>query len=268
MLPPLKFRQTLKPLVSKRTTVHSFEEPPQLDLPTLDHAANHLNPIADLESKAREMLAAGNDETLVAVQCGVTLSKVFEIRRGVQPVPTTNRVAVPSDAPIEMPSAKEMFSRRLRDFDECTEIAIQEFKNDPSSETAHVAMNGFMKTMESLYKSSQELDDPQEIAERIIKQVVFPYMNAMTKVVAETFKNIAEEIGPSFVSDFQREQLSDSLRDSARKMSDTTRNEFNRAVKTLEVVYGAKLDALYMKPSAVKRDETLTPSTEQQERVA
>jgi hypothetical protein len=248
--------------------MHSFEELRQIELPSLDHAANHLNPIADLEARAREMLAAGNDEALVAVQCGVTLSKVFEIRRGVQPTAVTNRAAASSENTTELPSAKELFARRMRDFDECTEIAIQEFKNDPSSETAHVAMNGFMKTMESLYKSYQDLDDPQETAERVIKQIVFPYMNAMTRVVAETFKSIAEEIGPSFVSDFQREQLSDSLRDAGRKMSDATRNEFNRAVKTLEVVYGAKLDSLYMKPSVAKRDETLMPSVEEKERVA
>jgi arginyl-tRNA synthetase len=237
-----------------------------VQLQPLEHAQHHLNPIADLESKAREMLAAGTDETLVAVQCGVTLSKVFEIRRGVQPMQHSNRTQV-SQQSEDLPSAKELFARRLRDFDEALEIATQEYKSDPSSEVNHAAMNGFMKTMESLHRSYQELDDPQEIADRIVKQVVHPYMHALTRLNVQACHDLEEDLQGTLVSAFQREQLRDHLKEMMRKLVDTTRDEFNRAVKTLEVVYaGAKLDALYLKPSVGKRDLLEIPA--EQERAA
>jgi hypothetical protein len=236
--------------------VEVFERPKQeiqlMELKPLEHATNQLNPIADLEARAREMLASGNDEALVAVQCGVTLSKVFEIRRGVIPQQVANRAAPTNNAQsqTEKPSARELFARRMHDFDECLEIATQEYKNDPQSEANYNAMNGFMKTLKELFSAYEELEDPQELSERLVKQVIFPFMRGIIQINVESFRSIMADIGPTLVSEFQREQLNEGLKETMKKIEESTRNEFNRSVKTLEEIFEVKMDTLYLRPRA------------------
>jgi hypothetical protein len=160
---------------------------------------------------------------------------------------------------------KGVFARRLTDFNECLEIAIAEYKSDPSSEINHSAMVGFMKIMKDLFESYQDLDDPQESAERLVKQVIYPYMQGMTRQVIESFRNILDDVSPSLVSDFQKEQLKDGLKDGLKKITESTRVEFNRAVKTLEVVFEAKLSNLYMKPQPITGNDSRLGEDDQSE---
>lgn len=240
-----------------------------VELRPLEHAAEQLNPIADLERKAMELLSTGASEPLVAVQCGVSLSRVFELRRGQSSTTMVNRTAIGNGnqqlATVSanndaLPSPKEVFSRRMRDFDECLEIAIAEYKNDPESESNYNAMNGFMKTMESLYKSYEDLDDPQEVAERIVKQIVYPFMSGVVKINLAAFRSMIEDMSPTLVSEFQREQFREGLKDATRKIEENVRSEYNRAIKTLEVVYQANLATLFLRPqgstAAAALDET------------
>jgi hypothetical protein len=244
-------------------------QPAQLvELRPLEHAAEQLNPIADLERKAMELLSTGASEPLVAVQCGVSLSRVFELRRGQTSTTMVNRSAIGAQSQLpstqvsgdSLPSPKEVFSRRMRDFDECLEIAIAEYKNDPESESNYNAMNGFMKTMESLYRSYEDLDDPQEVAERIVKQIVYPFMSGVVKINLAAFRSMIEDMSPTLVSEFQREQFREGLKDATRKIEENVRSEYNRAIKTLEVVYQANLATLFLRPqgstAAASLDET------------
>ena len=257
-------------------TQTQHEQPTQLvELRSLEHAAEQLNPIADIERRAMELLSAGTSEPLVAVQCGVSLSRVFELRRGQSSTTMVNRSAIGNQLPANvvpatnadaLPSPKEVFSRRMRDFDECLEIAIAEYKNDPESESNYNAMNGFMKTMENLYKSYQDLDDPQEVAERIVKQIVYPFMSGIVKINLSAFRSMIEDMSPTLVSEFQREQFREGLKDATRRIEESVRTEFNRAVKTLEVVYQANLSSLFLRPQgstgAASLDEAGEPKKE------
>lgn len=250
MTPPVK------PLVKSAPVVQQVQQVELVKLQPIEHAIHKLNPIEDMEARAREMLASGNDEALVAVQCGVTLSKVFEIRRGVQPAQVVNRQ---SQQPVsqERPSAKELFARRMRDFDECLEIATAEYKNDPQSEANYNAMNGFMKTLKDLFSAYEELEDPQELAERLIKQIIYPFMQGMIRLNVEAFRDVNNDVGQTLITPFQREQLNDGLKDALRRIDEHVRNEFNRAVKTLETIFEVKMDTLYLRPKTPGADKNV-----------
>lgn len=268
--------ETIELVETVSVTQTQHEQPTQLvELRSLEHAAEQLNPIADIERRAMELLSAGTSEPLVAVQCGVSLSRVFELRRGQSSTTMVNRSAIGNQLPANvapttnadaLPSPKEVFSRRMRDFDECLEIAIAEYKNDPESESNYNAMNGFMKTMENLYKSYQDLDDPQEVAERIVKQIVYPFMSGIVKINLSAFRSMIEDMSPTLVSEFQREQFREGLKDATRRIEESVRTEFNRAVKTLEVVYQANLSSLFLRPQgstgAASLDEAGEPKKE------
>jgi hypothetical protein len=260
-------------------TVEREIKPTQfVELQPLEHASTVLSPIEDLERKAMELLSSGASEPLVAVQCGVSLSRIFELRRGQTTMSIVNRqtIGLPSvqnansnvASADSLPSPKEVFSRRMRDFDECLEIAVQEYKNDPASETNHAAMNGFMKTMKELYESYQDLDDPQEVAEKIVKQLVYPFMSGVIKLNIDAFRTMIEDMSPTMVSEFQRDQFREGLKDSARKIEEKVRGEFNRAIKTLEVVYQANLSSLYLRPQASTAATELDATTEQKKAAA
>lgn len=259
-------------------SVTQHEQPTQLvELRSLEHAAEPLNPIADLERRAMELLSAGTSEPLVAVQCGVSLSRVFELRRGQSSTAMVNRAAIGNQLPATttpsanadaLPSPKEVFSRRMRDFDECLEIAIAEYKNDPESESNYNAMNGFMKTMKDLYESYQDLDDPQEVAERIVKQIVYPFMSGIVKINLSAFRSMIEDMSPTLVSEFQREQFREGLKDATRRIEESVRSEFNRAVKTLEVVYQANLSSLFLRPQGSTGAASLDEAGEQKKEAA
>lgn len=253
------------------TAQPAFQEVQLVELKPIDHANESLNTIEGIEKKVSELLATGANEALVAIQCGVTLSKVFEVRRGSTTTTMVNRTAIGvqnQQTPSGLPSPKEVFSRRMRDFDECLEIAIAEYKNDPDSESNYNAMNGFMKTMKDLFEAYQDLDDPQEVAEKIVKQIIYPYMSGTVKTNVNSFRSIIEDMSPTMVTDFQREQFRDGLKDALRKIEENTRNEFNRAIKTLEAVFQASLTSLYMRPQGSVAATALENTTEVAKREA
>lgn len=226
------------------------------------------------DQRIENLLRAGATEADVAVTVNSTLSRVLEVKRslGLDGVRTTTKVtqtqtqqnqmrqltqltqqvtqSIQKDLvdTTRMPSARAIIAARIHDFQEVLDLAKNEYLSNPDSESNYNAMNGFMKTMKDLFKAYQDLDDPQDVAEKIVKQIIAPYMANTVRQVIDSAKKIMEDLQPTLANEYQTAQLRDGLNDSLRQLRETTRTEYNRAVKTLEVVCEVKLDTLLMRP--------------------
>lgn len=202
------------------------------------------------------MLRAGVDDVEIACTLNITLSKVLELRRtvgAVERVPDTPVLSLvthtQSASPV--PSARDIFAARIKDFQEVLDMAKQEYLSNPDSESNYNAMIGFAKVVKELYKASQELDDPQDISDKIVKRILAPFMSSMIAHNINTFKKVIDDLLPSLTSEYQREQVRDTLNDALRGMRESMRNEYNRAVVTVGVVCEAKVDNLLIKQGPV-----------------
>jgi len=220
---------------------------------SLEHGA----PAVVDDNKILEMLRAGVDDVEVACTLNITLSKVLEMRRNLGTVACAPQAQTPTTSvmytqtPTQMPNAREIFSARVKDFQEVLDMAKQEYLSNPDSESNYNAMIGFMKIMKDLYKAYQELDDPQDISDKIVKRILAPFMSAMIAHNINTFKKVIDDLLPSLPSDYQKEQVRDTLNDALRGMRESMRNEYNRAVVTVGVVCEAKVDNLLIKQDPV-----------------
>jgi hypothetical protein len=221
------------------------------------------------EDSIVDLARAGTPDSEIAVRLNTTLGRVLELKRihgldsgkstakalvtkAVAQVRTTTTVTQTAAAQVsesgEAPSAKDLITARISDFQNALDMALQEYMSDPGSETNHAAMVGFMKTLKDMLKSLKELDDPTDIASNVVRNVIGPFMKNSTVHMVESSRKIMEDLTPTMTNDYQREQMRECLNDALRLHRDKLRNEYNRAVRTLEIVYSVKLDTLMIRP--------------------
>jgi hypothetical protein len=216
-----------------------------------------------------ELARSGAPDSEIAVRLSTTLGRVLEVKRlhgldsgktvaksfvtkAVDQLRTTTTVTQTASThvsePGETPSAKELITARINDFQNALDMALQEYMSDPGSETNHAAMVGFMKTLKDMFKSLKELDDPTDVASNVVRNIIGPFMKNSTVHMIESSRKIMEDLTPTMTNDYQREQMRECLNDALRVHRDKMRTEYNRAVRTLEIVYNAKLDTLMLRP--------------------
>ena len=254
------------PVVHKAPDIEELddEEPVELELVPMEELHPHTDSDAT-DEEIRRMLAAGNTPEVVAVELDTTLARV-QLVRDMRQIHTTlvtqsGNGAIGStfmlsgqDAPVDVANPRQVFMRSLVDFQECLQIAMTEYKNNPDSETNHAAMNGFMKTIDGMYKSMEKLGDPAGQACEVVKRVIAPHMKAVGSLNIRVFKMILEEISPTLTNSFQRTQLEDGLKDALKKLQANTRDEYNRAVRTTAEIFNVNIDNMLMKPGPVSGD--------------
>jgi len=212
-------------------------------------------PVRTDDERIRNLLISGATESDVACTLSVTLSRVLEVKRtlGADGVRTVTRVTQTqthvqrsASEPESMPNAKQVFAARIQDLEEVFDRAKQEYLDNPDSESNHVAMTGFGRLIKDLYKAHQDMDDPKDVAEKIIKHILAPFIKNATQHYIETSKKIIGDLEATLSNDYQRATLNDELMASLRAYKEKLRDEYNRAVKTLEDV---KLAHMMMKPN-------------------
>ena len=213
-------------------------------------------PVRTDDERIRNLLISGATESDVACTLSVTLSRVLEVKRTLGPDGTrtvtrvtqtqTKRTYSDSEA---MPNAKQVFAARIQDLEEVFDRAKQEYLDNPDSESNHVAMTGFGRLIKDLYKAHQDMDDPKDVAEKIIKHILAPFIRNATQHYIETSKKIIGDLEATLSNDYQKATLNDELMASLRAYKEKLRDEYNRAVKTVEVVCDVKLDHMLMKPN-------------------
>ena len=209
----------------------------------------------------RRLLAAGLGEAEVTVRLNTTYARVSAVKSGggihttlvTQSGSSVGSTFVLSDkdAPLDIANPRQVFMRSLVDFQECLQIAMTEYRNNPDSETNHAAMNGFMKTIDGMYKSMDKMGGTKEKAEKVVTGLVAPYINALDRAVVQVLISLREDLAPTLPNAFQKEQLTDSLRTAMKLFRTRTRDEYNRAVKTLADLLETDLDHKLMKPAPV-----------------
>ena len=215
-------------------------------------------PVRTDDERIRTLLSSGATEADVSCSLNVTLSRVLEVKRtlGVDGVRTVTSLvqthtqrSVSTTGSETMPNAKQAFAERIHDLQEVFDRAKQEYLDNPDSESNHVAMTGFGRLIKDLYKAHQEMDDPQDVAEKIIKHILAPFLKNATQHYIETSKKIIGDLDATLSNDYQKATLNDELMASLRVYKEKLRDEYNRAVKTVEVVCDVKLAHMLMKPN-------------------
>lgn len=231
------------------------------ELKTLPAPALDLAPgIAD-DVRIEDLLRASVPESDIACTMNVTLSRVLEVKRrlGIAHTPSTAVTRVTQTQQIQTTTRaiasssdrinpKALLLERVHDFQEVTDMAKQEYLSNPESESNYNAMTSFMKTTTALLKAVQDLDDPQDVAEKIVKQILSPYMANITRHFIDAVKKAMEDLEPTLANEYQTAQLRDCFNDALRGLREKMRTEYNRGVKTVEVVCEVKLDSLMMRP--------------------
>lgn len=218
--------------------------------------------------RIHELADQGKSDVLIARELGLTLAQVMRARSGApadaapvrQVQRTTQHIStpegsmtvratgtvrpVPQAAPI---NPKEMIERLMRDIDECVVLALSEYRADPSSETGYNALTSLTTTLKELIKSREALNDPKEIAESIVLQILRPMIYSMLKSTITNFDRINKELSLTFSSETQRERFKEAIEEMLVSLTAQVKTDYNRGVSTLEEVYGVELDRLYLK---------------------
>lgn len=229
----------------------------------------------ELFNKVYDLAAEGRSDVLIARELNVTLAQVMRIRSSFTPggnaVDTSRRqvqqttqqinteqgsltvrttaVSKPAPQQVQGPkiNPKEMLERLIVDIDECAAVAITEYKADPTSETGYNALSSLATTVKELIKSRESLEDPQEIAESVVLQILRPMIYAILKSLITSFDHVNKELSLTFNSDNQRHKFKEAIEDMLKALTSDIKVDYNRGVHTLEDVYGVDLSHLFLK---------------------
>jgi hypothetical protein len=229
---------------------------------------------SEKEAKIMDMASAGKSDVLIARDLGLTLAEVMRVRSGApsdstravhkstQSVSTpTGSVTVKTTAvakPIQQQgptlNPKLMIERMALDLEECVVLALAEYKADPSSEAGYTALTSLATTFKEFIKSRESLNDPQEIAESVVLQILRPLIYAMLRSTISAFDGVNKELSLTFNSDTQREKFKETLGDMLKALTSQIKTDYNRGVHTLEEVYGVELHHLFLKKADTIND--------------
>jgi len=223
-------------------------------------------------NKVYDLAAEGRSDVLIARELNMTLAQVMRIRSSFTPggaqahevrqvQQTTQSVSTPQGsltvrataisnqqpAPAQKIKPKEMLERLAIEIDECLVVALSEYKADPTSETGYNALSSLATTFKELIKSRESLDDPQEIAESVVLQILRPMIYAVLKSLITSFDHVNKELSLTFNSDNQRHKFKEAIQDMLKSLTSDIKVDYNRGVHTLEDVYGVDLSHLFLK---------------------
>lgn len=220
-------------------------------------------------NKVYDLAAEGRSDVLIARELNLTLAQVMRIRSSftasgseVRQVQQTTKsvstpqgsmtirataVSNPQPAPTQKLKPKEMLERLAIEIDECLVVALSEYKADPTSETGYNALSSLATTFKELIKSRESLDDPQEIAESVVLQILRPMIYAVLKSLITSFDHVNKELSLTFNSDNQRHKFKETIQDMLKALTSDIKVDYNRGVHTLEDVYGVDLSHLFLK---------------------
>lgn len=220
-------------------------------------------------NKVYDLAAEGRSDVLIARELNLTLAQVMRIRSSftasgseVRHVQQTTKsvstpqcsmtirataVSNPQPAPTQKLKPKEMLERLAIEIDKCLVVALSEYKADPTSETGYNALSSLATTFKELIKSRESLDDPQEIAESVVLQILRPMIYAVLKSLITSFDHVNKELSLTFNSDNQRHKFKETIQDMLKALTSDIKVDYNRGVHTLEDVYGVDLSHLFLK---------------------
>jgi len=141
----------------------------------------------------------------------------------------------------KMNDPRALFSKRLADIDEAFEIAKDKFFDDPGNETYMKGMNDFAKTLRELIQSYNDLEDPRAVADVMVRRVIRPLTMGQLTPIVEALSNLQVEMS-SFLPEHARGMVETSIVGAVKKLRDTTKIEYNRAVETLSQMFEVDLN--------------------------
>lgn len=220
----------------------------------------------DKLAKIAEMAAAGKSDILIARELNLPLADVLRARAEARSEPqtqvqrTVKTVSTPEGSLTVKATAvakpvpagptlnpKAMIERLALEIDECVVIALSEYKADPTSESGYTALASLAGTLKELIKSRESLNDPQEIAESVVTQILRPLVYSILRSTITAFDGVNKELALTFNSDAQRAKFKEALEDMLKGLTAQIKTDYNRGVHTLEDVYGVELQHLFLK---------------------
>ena len=140
----------------------------------------------------------------------------------------------------KMNDPRALFSKRLSDIDEAFEVAKDRFFDDPGNEAHMKGMNDFAKTLRELVDAFNNLENPADTADVIIKRIIRPLVMGQIDPIIESLSNMQTEVS-SFLPEHSRAMLETSVLGAVRRMQEASRVEYNKAVSTLSQLFNVDL---------------------------
>lgn len=140
----------------------------------------------------------------------------------------------------KMNDPRALFSKRLSDIDEAFEVAKDRFFDDPGNEAHMKGMNDFVKTLRELVDAFNNLENPADTADVIIKRIIRPLVMGQIDPIIESLSNMQTEVS-SFLPEHSRAMLETSVLGAVRRMQEASRVEYNKAVSTLSQLFNVDL---------------------------
>lgn len=140
----------------------------------------------------------------------------------------------------KMNDPRALFSKRLSDIDEAFEVAKDKFFDDPGNEAYMKGMNDFIKSLRELVDAFNNLENPADTADVIIKRILRPLVMGQIDPIIESLSNMQTEVS-AFLPEHSRAMLETSVLGAVRRMQEASRVEYNKAVSTLSQLLNVDL---------------------------
>lgn len=181
-----------------------------------------------LRGKVMQAMRDGLSDTSIALKFDTDVGTVLGIRKDYIKLSKAN-------------NPREVFSRRINDLDDAFEVARENFFENPASEIHFRAMTEFNRSLRETIAAFQELEDPNARAAEAIKRVIRPLLMDQLASTVDTMTKFKDDI-VKFVPEHVKRIVETGVIEHIRRMSTTTIRHYNKAISTLEDMYGLDLD--------------------------
>lgn len=209
------------------TSVTSTQAAPTAQPQVAASPKRQLSTENDNRMRIVESMREGLTDQQIAIKFDTDLASVVRIRKDF--IRTS-----------KMNDPRALFSKRLSDIDEAFEVAKDKFFDDPGNEAHMKGMNDFVKTLRELVDAFNNLEDPADTADVIIKRIIRPLVMGQINPIIESLSNMQTEVS-AFLPEHSRAMLETSVLGSVRRMQEASRIEYNKAVSTLSQLLNVDL---------------------------
>lgn len=217
--------------VPSGTTAQTSTSAPTPSNPSI--AAKHYYADLPLHERVFKLAQDGQTNDQIAIRLGVSIKQVMDIRKEIT---TKSLIGNPRD----------LFARRLKNFEDCFDTMLQVFDEDPTNEVAGKSLTDFMKEMRELTSAYRELDDPREVATTIVNTALRPMVMKTLKAIVDGVNATAKNVTP-YLRESEKQMVNDGLRNSLKSLQDNVNDTYNASVQAIAQLYEVDLSGLLIK---------------------
>lgn len=194
-----------------------------------------------LQERVFKLAQDGQTNDQIAIRLNISIKQVMDIRK-----------EITSKSLISNP--RDLFARRLKNFEDCFDTMLQVFDEDPTNEVAGKSLTDFMKEMRELTAAYGNLDDPREVAEKIVNMALRPLIMRTLKTIVDGVNATAKNVTP-YLREAEKQMVNDGIKNSLKTLQDSVNTQYNTSVEAIAQLFDVDLGNMLIKKEFSRSSE-------------